>query len=76
MKSLASVQFTLFAVWISEVSHELSLCLLNMRTLNGVISWYVSALRIGYRLFYFIVCVSFLSISCFLWILLLAEVFL
>ena len=25
MKSLASVQFTLFAVWISEVSHELSL---------------------------------------------------
>ena len=76
MKSLASVQFTLFAVWISEVSYELSLFIEyeNVEWCHFVVR--IGSLRIGYRLFYFIVCVSFLSISCFLWILLLAEVFL
>ena len=52
------------------------LSLLHLKTMNGVISWYVLALQ---RLFYFIACVSFLSISlsfflfC-LWSTLLADV--
>ena len=53
----------------------LTLPLLHIRTIRGVISWYVLALQ---RLFHFIACVSFLSISLFLliflWSLLLAEV--
>ena len=39
-----------------------TLSLLHMRMMNGIIAWYVLALQC---LFYFIVCVSFLSISFF-----------
>ena len=41
---------------------SLTLSLLDMRTMNGVISWYVLTLQ---RLFHFIACVLFLSISFF-----------
>ena len=42
-----------------------TLSLLHIRTMNGVISWYILALQ---RLFHFIVCVSFFSISFFFFV--------
>ena len=47
-----------------------TLSLLHFRTMNGVISWYVLAVQ---RLFHFIVCVSFLSISFFFFLFFFAD---
>ena len=71
-KILKNIFFIEHLRWLLlEISCELSLyCIIQM--MNRVIIWYVLALQ---RLFYFIVCVSFLSISfsffIFLWVLLL-----
>ena len=43
MKFSASVLTTLFVVWISEIAHEISLYCI--RTMNGVILWYVLTLQ-------------------------------
>ena len=73
-KIFKSIFFTEHLRWLLlEISYELSLYCI-MRMMNRVIVWYVLALQ---RLFHFIACVSFLSISfsfflIFLWILLLA----
>ena len=55
-----SIFFTEHLRWLLlEISYELSLyCIMQM--MNRVIVWYVLALQ---RLFHFIACVSFLSIS-------------
>ena len=53
MKFLASVEITLFLVWFSEISHELSLLL--MRTMSGVILRYVFRLFLLLSFFDFFV---------------------
>ena len=59
-KIFKSIFFTEHLRWLLlEISYELSLYCI-MRMMNRVIVWYVLALQ---RLFHFIVCVSFLSIS-------------
>ena len=61
-KIFKSIFFTEHLRWLLlELSYELSLYCI-MRMMNRVIMWYVLALQ---RLFHFIVCVSFLSISFF-----------
>ena len=59
-KIFKSIFFTEHLRWLLlEISYELSLYCI-MRMMNRVIVWYVLALQ---RLFNFIACVSFLSIS-------------
>ena len=59
-KIFKSIFFTEHLRWLLlEISYELSLYCI-MRMMNRVIVWYVLALQ---RLFHFIACVSFLSIS-------------
>ena len=59
-KIFKSIFFTEHLRWLLlELSYELSLYCI-MRMMNRVIMWYVLALQ---RLFHFIVCVSFISIS-------------
>ena len=59
-KIFKSIFFTEHLRWLPlEISHELSLYCI-MRMMNLAIVWYVLALQ---RLFHFIVCVWFLSIS-------------
>ena len=59
-KIFNSIFFTEHLRWLLlEISYELSLYCI-MRMMNRVIVWYVLALQ---RLFHFIACVSFLSIS-------------
>ena len=64
-KIFKSIFFTEHLRWLLlEISYELSLYCI-MRMMNRVIVWYVLALQ---RLFHFIACVLFLSISFFFFI--------